>query len=91
MIGDDIGRDNWGDLLDSGIGPASRGTGGIGSRATVPMTITNRLKEIICVVFGHEWNAYGRTESDDGRILEEYSECARCGLENHDRSGYLRL
>ena len=56
----------------------------------VKMTAANRFKEVLCVVFGHEWNSYGVIRDDDGRILEEHSECGRCGLENHDRSGYLR-
>ena len=64
------------------------GEGGIGMK-TVPMTFGNRLKEIICVIFGHSWNEYGSNTHDNGRILEEYSRCDNCGLENHDRSGHL--
>lgn len=57
--------------------------------ATVEMKTINRLKEIICVIFGHNWDEYGSTTHANGRILEEYSKCGCCGLENHDRSGML--
>lgn len=55
----------------------------------VPMSAHKRFKEFFCVIFGHNWNEYGSTSSPNGRILEEYNVCSSCGLENHDRSGYL--
>jgi len=57
----------------------------------VEMTLGDRLREVVCVIFGHSWTSYGSTKDFNGRILEEYSECGYCGLENHDRSGHLAL
>jgi hypothetical protein len=85
-----MGRATRDDLMNACAGPSSRGTGRMGLDLKVPMTLANRLKETICVVFGHDWNAYGSIKDERGQILEEYRECDRCGLENHDRSGYLR-
>lgn len=53
----------------------------------IPFSLRRRLLEAVCVLFGHNWRGYGCTEQSDF-MLEEYSECARCRLENHDRSGY---
>ena len=55
----------------------------------IPMTINSRLKEMVCVVLGHDWTEYGRITDEEGQTLEEYSVCNRCKLENHDRQGYL--
>jgi hypothetical protein len=53
------------------------------------MSFKNRMKEILCVIFGHDWSEYGSRTHENGRILEEYSKCQCCGLENHDRQGML--
>ncbi len=51
----------------------------------------NRAKELMCVIFGHNWSIHGTEQgSETKEILHEYNECARCGLEKHDRSGYVR-
>lgn len=49
----------------------------------------NRFKELLCVLQGHTWDEYGATTREDGLILEEYNKCSLCGLENHNRDGYL--
>lgn len=44
----------------------------------------HRLKELLCVLFGHEWNNYGICKClKHGYAYDEYNKCARCGLENH--------
>lgn len=53
-----------------------------------PFPARRRLAELVCVLFGHEWNIHGSTSDERGFILEEYDECTRCRLENHDRAGY---
>lgn len=55
----------------------------------VKMKFGNRAREIICVLFGHSWNENGSVTHKNGRVLEEYSKCSCCGLENHNRQGYL--
>lgn len=57
----------------------------------LPFPARRRRAELYCVLFGHSWHSYGCTRAADGAMLEEYSTCERCGLENHDRSGYLAL
>jgi hypothetical protein len=50
----------------------------------------NRLKELYCVIFGHDWNESGSTTDPETKIvLEKYKRCQNCTLEIHDRSGYI--
>ena len=56
----------------------------------VHMSTKRRILEIVCVLFGHSWNEYGITTDHTGRLLEEYSKCGTCGLENHFRPKYIR-
>lgn len=50
----------------------------------------SRWAEFVCIISGHLWNTYGDKKDQFGEIMEEYNECDRCGLEKHDRSGYIR-
>ena len=60
---------------------------------------TRRRLELLCVIFGHDWNEYGsETEIVSGLaafpktfIVEEYNKCSRCLLEKHDNSGRVWL
>lgn len=46
----------------------------------------SKLKELLCVVFGHDWTEHGaRTCVKHSVMLDEYNICGRCGLENHIR------
>ena len=50
----------------------------------------NRLRMLACLIWGHEWNESGSTRTEEGYLLHEYRKCDVCGLESHDRSGYVR-
>ena len=49
----------------------------------------SRWKELLCIIFGHSFLEYG-SKKREGNILEEYVVCDDCGVELHDRSGYLK-
>lgn len=53
------------------------------------INFNNRFKEFFCVLFGHNWSEYGSERTIKGHILHEYNTCANCGLEVHNRRGYL--
>jgi hypothetical protein len=40
---------------------------------------TRRWRELICVLFGHQWDTRG-SETQDGRVREEYNVCSCCFL-----------
>lgn len=43
-----------------------------------------RIKELWCVLFGHEWMEYGcKTCETHKNTFDEYNTCNRCGLEYH--------
>lgn len=52
--------------------------------------IPNRLRLIVCLLFGHDWYEYGSETSASGRILEEHVKCDMCKLEYRDNSGRIK-
>ena len=56
------------------------------------MTDLPRYKTLLCFLFGHEWNENGFTQDTATGIKTDiYRRCARCQLEQHDRSGAIAL
>ena len=51
----------------------------------------NHAWEIICVIFGHDWATHGTQSREDGMLLHDWYQCARCNLEKHDKSGFLKV
>jgi hypothetical protein len=49
----------------------------------------SKWKEFLCLMFDHNFLEYGAIKRE-GNILEEYIVCDDCGIELHDRSGYLK-
>lgn len=57
----------------------------------IPMSY-NRFKEIICIIFGHDWSSfYTRTDVPTGIVLERRQTCCNCNLTMIDESGYKQL
>ncbi len=49
----------------------------------------SRLKQLSCLIFGHDWNEKGSsTDTESNIVLEHYEKCSHCKLEIRDRSGY---
>jgi hypothetical protein len=42
----------------------------------------SRIKELACVIFGHQWDEVG-FNTIDGILVEEYEKCSLCKLRNH--------
>lgn len=52
----------------------------------------NRFKEIICIIFGHQWESfYTRSDVPTGIVLERRQTCSTCNLTLIDESGYKEL
>ena len=56
----------------------------------LPNKRINRLKELVCVIFGHDWNGRYERSTEEGHILEERVTCDFCKLTNIDESGFVR-
>ena len=50
-------------------------------------TQPSKWKELLCILFGHNWYEYGSTTNNHNTIMEEYNTCERCGLRNHRVTG----
>lgn len=51
----------------------------------------DRLKELSCVIFGHDWTETGSTtDKESGIVLSSFKQCGDCGVRIVDESGYLR-
>jgi len=40
-------------------------------------------RELICVLFGHEWNEHWASVDEDNFVYEEAYRCSRCKLVDH--------
>ena len=49
----------------------------------------NRWKELLCVLFGHQFDRHDTTK-EGNFILKERWECTCCGLSVYDESGAIK-
>jgi len=51
-----------------------------------------KIKELLCVLFGHNWDEYGEKKClKHNTVYDKHNTCSRCGLEKHTKPNYCQL